>query len=884
MKFALILMIKNEEKILKRCLDTVKDLVDCFCIFDTGSTDSSCEIAEEYLKTSLGCLNQEPFQDFGYSRTQSFLAAQTYIRDTLKWDLSEVYGLLLDADMIFVQGSLKQQNLTELGYKIIQLNGNLEYYNARIIRMDVPWKCLGVTHEYWDGPCDTNLTKEVCYIDDQNDGGCKHDKFERDQRLLEEGLSKEPTNVRYMFYLAQTFKCLGKFDEAISMYKKRIEAGGWAEEVWYSYYMIGECYLILKDVAEFENWCQKAFMYRPQRSESLLKLARFFREIGHCYKSYQYIKVGEQVPFPKDDSLFIESNTYKGLFEYEKSIVEYYIHPEKCLRTTFNYMLKLPYYQENCVSNLKFSVKPLNSKITKLNLPSPFGEDFTPSAISLDTYPLANVRYINYKIQPDGSYVMPNGIVVTKNAYVNLETLEFSAMEEPIVNFETHIKGLEDLRLYTDPNGKLCFTATSFKQFIEDKVAIVHGEYDLVSKTYKNYQGIQSPMNSGCEKNWVNIPRTDDFIYSWNPLRIGKIRGNRMIFHKKIDSLPLFSLFRGSAQPIEVSGKWLVLVHFVEYCQPRKYYHCFVELEKETYKVLRVSLPFVFQSIGIEYSISGRLIEDSLEYYFSSWDKDSSKIEFKVSEIQWITLSEPSPKKSKTTFVTALINPNEIRPEDKDINIFLKNFSKLVDSGISLHVFLSESYLEKFNELYSQNPNIYIETIRLEELFTYKEIQGLEYQLPKVRCPIKDTTNYMIINHSKIEFLQKAIDRNKFKNDQFVWIDFGIGKIIQNKSTFQRLQTLEIKPEGIYIPSLLPRNNEEDFDNVNWRFAGGIIIVNKKSLIDLHKVYFDNFKKTIQEKKILTWETNYLQYLEYKFNLKINPYSAGFNDSIINNI
>lgn len=640
MKFALILMIKNEEKILKRCLEAVEKVVDCFCICDTGSTDSTQEVAKEFLKTRTGCLTIEPWQNFGHNRTVSFVNAQTYVKE-LGWNLEETYGILLDADMMFVPGKLRQQKLGAIGYKIIQKNANLEYYNTRIIRMDYAWKCLGVTHEYWDGPSD-NLEKDVCFIDDRDDGGCKHDKFERDAKLLEDGLAKEPENVRYMFYLAQTYKCVGRFADAITMYKKRIKAGGWAEEIWNAHYSIGDCYLKLKNIPKFEEWMQKAHAYRPCRTESIYSLAKYFREVGQHYKSYHYIKIGVSVPFPKDDVLFIESDVYRGLFNYECSIVEYYIHHDRCLRTTIDYMLKLRHFQDNCVSNLKFSVKPLkDATYNKLDLPSPFGQVFTPSAISLCDYPMANVRYVNYKIQPDGSYVMPNGIVVTKNAYVNLETNEFSIMEEPLVNFETHIRGLEDLRLYKNPNGKLCFTATSFKQFIHDKISIVHGEYDLETKSYKNYEGVQSPSNSDCEKNWVNVPGTDDFIYSWSPLRVGKIRNDKFLYSKEISTPPLFSLFRGSASPIEVNGRWLVLVHFVEYCQPRKYYHCFVELEKESYTVLRVSLPFVFQHIGIEYCISGRLVEDSLEYYFSSWDKDPSKVEFKVSTIEWVNLDQP---------------------------------------------------------------------------------------------------------------------------------------------------------------------------------------------------------------------------------------------------
>ena len=45
---SLCMIVKNEEKILKRCLDSVADLVDELIIVDTGSTDSTKEIAAAY--------------------------------------------------------------------------------------------------------------------------------------------------------------------------------------------------------------------------------------------------------------------------------------------------------------------------------------------------------------------------------------------------------------------------------------------------------------------------------------------------------------------------------------------------------------------------------------------------------------------------------------------------------------------------------------------------------------------------------------------------------------------------------------------------------------------------------------------------------------------
>lgn len=45
---SLCMIVKNEERILKRCLDSVKDLMDEIIIVDTGSTDRTKEIACEY--------------------------------------------------------------------------------------------------------------------------------------------------------------------------------------------------------------------------------------------------------------------------------------------------------------------------------------------------------------------------------------------------------------------------------------------------------------------------------------------------------------------------------------------------------------------------------------------------------------------------------------------------------------------------------------------------------------------------------------------------------------------------------------------------------------------------------------------------------------------
>lgn len=639
MKLALILMIKNESKILQRCLEAVENVVDCFCILDTGSTDNTVEIAKDFLKTRTGCVTVEQWKNFGHNRTVSFQNAQTYIRDELKWDLVDTYGLLLDADMVFVPGSLRSQKLDKTGYRIIQKNGNLEYYNTRVVRMDYNWKCVSVTHEYWSGPTET-LTKDICYIDDRNDGGCKHDKFERDQKLLEQGLLDEPDNVRYMFYLAQTYKCLGKHRDAIKMYKKRIAAGGWIEEVWYSHYMIGESWKSLGNIDKFEYWMQKAFHCRRGRVEPIYKLAEYYRVVGQHYKAYHYTKIGLATPYPKDDVLFIESDVYGGKFDYEASILEYYVSQDKSrgARASMNTFLKVPSMTNNVLSNLQFYVTELSSKQTKLDLPSPFGDDFKPSAISVDSYPFANVRYVNYWMKNGDYFTKDSCPVQTQNAYVNLETSEIiQKMDDSSITlprFDTHVKGLEDIRVYRS-NDKLKFTATSVREYANDVVRVVTGVYNKASGLYENVSVMRSPINDRCEKNWLPITNTDMMIYSWSPYRIVDNNSNIV---KTLNTPSFFSYLRGSAPPVKRGDTWWTLVHFVEYSKPRKYYHCFVELNKSL-EPTRITIPFVFKSASVEYCVSFRFQnENTVEFYASFMDSNPHRIEAPVSKFEWISI------------------------------------------------------------------------------------------------------------------------------------------------------------------------------------------------------------------------------------------------------
>lgn len=82
---SLCMIVKNEEKVLARCLDSLADLVDEIIIVDTGSTDRTKEIAQKYTT-----------QIFDYEWTGDFAAARNYSFSKASMD----YIYCADADEV----------------------------------------------------------------------------------------------------------------------------------------------------------------------------------------------------------------------------------------------------------------------------------------------------------------------------------------------------------------------------------------------------------------------------------------------------------------------------------------------------------------------------------------------------------------------------------------------------------------------------------------------------------------------------------------------------------------------------------------------------------------------------------------------------------------
>lgn len=444
-RIVLILMVKNEHKILKRCIESAKPLIDGMCILDTGSTDSTVAVATEcitQLQTErpefIGKINHSPFVNFGESRTQSFTFAKQFVVEN-GWKLENTVGLLLDADHIlkidYPISSIKKHLLQPTCLNLYQVDGINRYHNIRLIRMSLEWKCIGVTHEVWH--CDQNMNilyvQSGLWIDDVSDGGCKSDKFERDERMLLQGVKDEPENNRYFFYLGQTYACLGQYEKSIEWYEKYISCIDYPESIWHCRYKIASMYLVnLKDEKNGLEHALRACNLRPSRAETMYMLAEYYLSKNDTENAEKYIAMGIDIPYPDKDLLYIN--------EYMYSVGFRILTLQTMLKKGDDCKKMLALYndiQKTKVCNKKFNIS--SSFLCAIRRP-----------IQMTEQKSSGVRSVTQK--PDGSYYINSGD--------GIQTSDIIFLSDKASGTKTPVEGRNSLQFFCN-GDKLLYTCLS---------------------------------------------------------------------------------------------------------------------------------------------------------------------------------------------------------------------------------------------------------------------------------------------------------------------------------------------------------------------------------------------------------------------------------------
>ncbi len=315
---SLCMIVKNEEAVLGRCLDSVKGIFDEIIITDTGSSDGTRDIALSYTDKVF---DFEWIDDFSAARNYSFSKA------------SCSYCMWLDADDILTPKAaaelIKLKNELNSAVDVVMMRYDTAfdehgdtvffYYRERIVRNRPDYRWEGEIHEAIV-PHGNIMYSDIAVTHRKE----KESDSDRNIKIFEKMIKTgKPLSARHKFYYANELYYHGRYEDAVKMYNMFLECSdGWVENRIDACRMLSYCFDGIGDKENALNILFKSFAYDAPRAEICCEIGRHFIEKENYTAAVFWYETAAGLPYRPQSGGFVISDCY-GYIPYMQLCVCY---------------------------------------------------------------------------------------------------------------------------------------------------------------------------------------------------------------------------------------------------------------------------------------------------------------------------------------------------------------------------------------------------------------------------------------------------------------------------------------------------------------------------------------------------------------------------------
>jgi glycosyltransferase involved in cell wall biosynthesis len=329
-KFSVALIAKNEEKSLPNLLASLWEFRERggeIILVDTGSTDTTCRIAEAFgakvwlegdrfrhsidqeladlINSTFILPGEEPIVkagdgwfDFGEARDYAMkLAKNNYV---LCPGCDEVFKTLdIDALNGFIDEGFTQIRFDYIWNMAPDGTPRVRFYRDAYFFDRTKWHWIGCIHE----TVTENKPGEKWMELPTQFGLVEHHQLPQDGRSNRDvtGLAAscllDPDNDRHTHYFARQLMYEHRYRSAIAQFVRHVNLQKWDLERGQSMTFIGDCYLYMGDEKTAIRWYQDSFSFCAARRAPLMNLARLYHKRNDYRHAAAYANAALAIPY-----------------------------------------------------------------------------------------------------------------------------------------------------------------------------------------------------------------------------------------------------------------------------------------------------------------------------------------------------------------------------------------------------------------------------------------------------------------------------------------------------------------------------------------------------------------------------------------------------------
>ncbi|MEL7609228.1 MAG: glycosyltransferase family 2 protein [Bacillota bacterium] len=292
-EISLCMIVKNEEDVIGRCLDSVADLVDEIIVVDTGSSDRTVEIAKQYT----GKIFFFPWvDDFSAARNFSFSKA------------TKEYIFWLDADDVLLEKdrtafrALKESLTPDISMVMMRYDIAFDaagkptfyYYRERLLRRDMDYRWVGPIHEVIT-PSGKIRHEEIAVTHRKIKA---HDP-DRNIRIFENMIAKgQALDKRQAFYYVRELRDHQRYADAVPLLYGIIEDElTWIENRIDACRVLADCLSCLNKDTEALQALMQSFRFDAPRAEVCCQIGKWFmKKENYRVSAFWYEQARAQIP------------------------------------------------------------------------------------------------------------------------------------------------------------------------------------------------------------------------------------------------------------------------------------------------------------------------------------------------------------------------------------------------------------------------------------------------------------------------------------------------------------------------------------------------------------------------------------------------------------